>query len=29
METPQAASLPAVLRRLQVEGEWDQAYYRP
>jgi hypothetical protein len=26
METPQAASLPAVLRRLQVEGEWDQAY---
>jgi hypothetical protein len=26
METPAAPSLPQALRRLQVEGEWDQAY---
>lgn len=26
METPPAPSLPEALRRLQVEGEWDQAY---
>jgi hypothetical protein len=26
METPPAPSLPQALRRLQVEGEWDQAY---
>ena len=26
METPPAPSLPQALQRLQVEGEWDQAY---
>ena len=26
METPAASFLPQALRRLQVEGEWDQAY---
>jgi hypothetical protein len=26
METPPVPSLPEALRRLQVEGEWDQAY---
>ncbi len=26
METPPLPSLPGALRRLQVEGEWDQAY---
>lgn len=26
METPPAPPLPAALRRIQVEGEWDRAY---
>jgi DNA-binding transcriptional ArsR family regulator len=26
METPRAVSVPVVLRRLQVDGEWDRAY---